>query len=118
MSLTGLCPLRWNKYLGKFVTSLCKHLNKRLAKEANAASQRAEEGSGQSKAQREGSGAAQHGRQELTTDMQRRLAKVILRMADKAQYSKVSDKLKADTALLSASFIAKTLSFSNQQGDC
>ena len=72
---------RWNKYLAKFVNSLCKHLNKRLAKEAASPGQMSN-----------GSvnGISSSGRQQLSTETQRRLAQVILRMADKAQYSKVS----------------------------
>ena len=78
---------RWNKYLGKFLTSLCKHLNKRLAKEANAETQSEEQQ--QSSGEHAGNCMQHQGRQELSTDLQRRLAKVVLRMADKAQYSKV-----------------------------
>ena len=71
---------RWNKYLAKFVNSLCKHLNKRLAKEA-ASQTHGSSGTA--------NGHASQGRQHLSTDSQRCLARVILRMADKAQYSKV-----------------------------
>ena len=71
---------RWNKYLAKFVNSLCKHMNKRLAKEA-ASQTHVTDGVA--------NGHAPQGRQHLSTDTQRSLARVILRMADKAQYSKV-----------------------------
>lgn len=73
------CLLRWNKYLAKFVNSLCKHLNKRLAKEASSHTHMA---NGRA------NGHSPQGRQQLSTDAQRSLARVILRMADKAQYSK------------------------------
>ena len=81
---------RWNKYLGKFLTSLCKHLNKRLAKEANTQDEGDEGEDTKMQAAPNGHAAAQPGRRQLSTDLQRRLATVILRMADKAQYSKVS----------------------------
>lgn len=74
---------RWNKYLAKFVNSLCKHLNKRLAKEATAYPH-PHPGSGTPNGDR-----GQQSRQQLSTATQRCLARVILRMADKAQYSKV-----------------------------
>ena len=80
---------RWNKYLAKFVNSLCKHLNKRLAKEASA-----EAHTTNGVANGMANGTTHHdgvqGRASLSTDTQRCLARVILRMADKAQYSKVS----------------------------
>ena len=78
---------RWNKYLGKFLTSLCKHVNKRLAKEANV--QTRSDDQQPSSGEHAGDSMQHQGRQVLSTDLQRRLAKVILRMADKAQYSKV-----------------------------
>ena len=98
----------WNKYLAKFVNSLCKHLNKRSAKEAaqqthgaggttangttaNGTSSNGTnpiQASGFTPSQASGS-ASKRGRQQLSTQTQRRLAEVIVRMADKAQYSKV-----------------------------
>lgn len=71
---------RWNKYLAKFVNSLCKHLNKRLAREASAHTH-----PGNAVA----NGHSSQDRQQLSTAAQRCLARLILRMADKAQYSKV-----------------------------
>lgn len=65
--------------MAKFVNSLCKHLNKRLAKEA-ASHTHISNGTA--------NGHSSKGRQQLSTDAQRCLARVILRMADKAQYSK------------------------------
>ena len=76
---------RWNKYLAKFVNSLCKHLNKRLAKEAAPPQRHVSNGSGADS----GNGAVSSGRQHVSTETQRRVAQIILRMADKAQYSKV-----------------------------
>lgn len=76
---------RWNKYLAKFVNSLCKHLNKRLAKEAAPPQRHVNNGTGADS----GNGAASSGRQHVSTETQRRVAQTILRMADKAQYSKV-----------------------------
>ena len=71
--------------MAKFVNSLCKHTNKRLAKEAASQGHMSND-AGEGTA----NGAVSHiGRQQLSTDTQRRLAQVILRMADKAQYSKV-----------------------------
>ena len=71
--------------MAKFVNSLCKHTNKRLAKEAASQGHMSND-AGEGTA----NGAVSHiGRQQLSTGTQRRLAQVILRMADKAQYSKV-----------------------------
>lgn len=91
---------RWNKYLAKFVNSLCKHLNKRLATEAASQSHMsngtrggAVNSTGGGAVNGTGGGAvngiAHSGRQHASTQTQRRVAQVILRMADKAQYSKV-----------------------------
>lgn len=80
------------------MTSLCKHLNKRLAMEANAG--KSDSASQSHDAQGMTSGAAQHSRAQLSTAMQRRLAQVILRMADKAQYSKVGTPDRTNTLTL------------------
>eukprot|EP00891_Asterochloris_glomerata_P001540 jgi/Astpho2/1540/fgenesh1_pg.00026_%23_29_t len=67
---------RWTKFLQKFLSGLCKHLMKRLQFENS---------------KRDGSSNDRPLRAPLGREMQRRLAKVILRMADKAQFSKDND---------------------------
>ncbi|KAL3134782.1 hypothetical protein ABBQ32_007768 [Trebouxia sp. C0010 RCD-2024] len=92
---------RWNKYLAKFVNSLCKHLNKRLAKEASA---HTHPGNAVANGHRTG------GRQPLSMGAQRCLARLILRMANKAQYSKDNNlAVAACSALSQMSFIAPDL---------
>ena len=67
------------------MNSLCKHLNKRLAKEAAPPQGHMSNGTGAIS----GNGVVSSGRQHVSTETQRRVAQIILRMADKAQYSKV-----------------------------
>lgn len=67
------------------MNSLCKHLNKRLAKEAASPQGHMSNGTGAGS----GTGAVSSSRQHVSTEIQHRVAQVILRMADKAQYSKV-----------------------------
>ena len=67
------------------MNSLCKHLNKRLAKEAAPSQGHMSNGTGANS----GNGEVSSGRQHVSTETQRRVAQIILRMADKAQYSKV-----------------------------
>ncbi|KAL0043408.1 hypothetical protein WJX79_003790 [Trebouxia sp. C0005] len=96
----------WNKYLAKFVNSLCKHLNKRLAKEAAPPQGHISNGTGAVS----GNGAVSCGRQHVSTETQRRVAQIILRMADKAQYSKDNTlAVAACSAFSQMAFIAPDL---------
>ena len=70
----GWCKCRWTKFLQKFLSGLCKHLMKRLQFENS----KRDDGSNDRPL-----------RASMGPELQRRLAKVILRMADKAQFSKV-----------------------------
>ena len=66
------------------MASLLKHLNKRLAWEVSP-----EEEAGMGRGGSSGQAAGPQRRQPLSKETQRKLAQIILRMADKAQYSKV-----------------------------